>query len=127
MHRRLNTAIMPPGKNTIALEFVDIRARQRHFWLVQEAGNVDVCLKDPGYETTVRVVTRIRTMVEVWRGFRSLKDEVRAGTIQLYGTPAACRAFPQWLLLSAFAHIKRERPASMEHASRISLSHAAPL
>lgn len=68
MHRRLNTPAMPSGTTVIALEFMDTRLRQRHFWLVHRDGNVDVCLKDPGYEVTIRIVTRIRTMVEVWRG-----------------------------------------------------------
>ncbi|HZO55205.1 MAG TPA: winged helix-turn-helix transcriptional regulator [Bryobacteraceae bacterium] len=48
MHRRLNTALMPPGRTVIQIEFVDAPAKQRRFWLVHCDGNVDVCLKDPG-------------------------------------------------------------------------------
>lgn len=109
MHRRLNTPAMPPGRTVIQLEFVDAPAKQRRFWLVHCDGNVDVCLKDPGYDTTVRVSTRVRTLAEVWRGIRSAEDELRAGRIHLDGASACCRAFPQWLLLSAYARI--ERPA----------------
>lgn len=107
MHRRLNTAAMPPGRTVIEIEFVDAPAKQRRFWLVHTNGKVDVCLKDPGYDTTVRVSTRVRTMAEVWRGIRSAKDEMRAGHIHLDGASACCRAFPQWLLLSAYAATKR--------------------
>jgi DNA-binding HxlR family transcriptional regulator len=108
MHRRLDLAAMPKGRTVIEFEFVDVRAPQRRFWLIHCDGDVDVCLKDPGFETTVRVSTRIRTLVEVWRGFRSLREEVRAGTIQIAGTMSLQRAFPQWLLLSHFASIERE-------------------
>jgi hypothetical protein len=107
MHRRLNTEAMPAGRTVIAIEFVDAPAKQRHFWLVHNAGDVEVCLKDPGHETTVSVRTRVRTLAEVWRGIRSLKDELRAGTLRVEGTPPACRAFPQWLLFSVYAPVKR--------------------
>ena len=109
IHRRLNIPALPAGKTVIEIEFVDAPAQQRRFWLVHSDGNVDVCLKDPGYDTTVRVSTRVRTLAEVWRGIRSVKDELRAGTIHLYGTSDCRRAFPRWLLLSVYAPIKRGR------------------
>ena len=113
MHRRLNTPVMPLGRTVIQIEFVDAPAKQRRFWLVHRDGTVDVCLKDPGYESNVNVATRVRTLAEVWRGIRSFKDEMRAGRIQLGGDSACCRAFPQWLLLSVFAPIARSsRPAT---------------
>jgi DNA-binding HxlR family transcriptional regulator len=109
MHRRLDSAAMPPGRTVIGIEFSDAPAQHRRFWLVHLDGHVDVCLKDPGFETTVRISTRLRVFAEVWRGIRSLKDELRARTIQLQGSPGNCRAFPRWLLLSVYAPIERER------------------
>jgi DNA-binding HxlR family transcriptional regulator len=106
MHRRLNVAAMPPGRTTIAIEFTDARP-QRHFWLVHADGRVDVCLKDPGFEPTVRVVTRVRTLAEVWRGIRSIREEMRAGRLQVHGTTPMRRQFPGWLLLSMYAPIRR--------------------
>jgi DNA-binding HxlR family transcriptional regulator len=112
MHRRLNTPAMPPGRTVIAIEFLDTRISHRRFWLVHLDGDVQVCLKDPGYDTTVYVSTHIRVLAEVWRGIRSISDELRAGTITLSGPPRVCREFPQWLLLSHFAPIKRVRALS---------------
>ncbi len=110
MHRRLNTPAMPPGRTVIEIEFMDAPAKHRRFWLVHCDGNVDVCLKDPGYDTTVRVKTRMRTLAEVWRGIRPVKDELRTGGLHLEGASDHCRAFPRWLLLSAFAPIARAAP-----------------
>jgi len=109
MHRRLDTAALPPGRTVIELEFSDAPAKHRRFWLVHENACVDVCLKDPGFETTVRVVTRVRTMAEVWRGIRPIQEEMRGGRLQVHGAPAMRRAFPGWLMLSLFAPIKRAR------------------
>jgi DNA-binding HxlR family transcriptional regulator len=111
MHRRLNTSAMPPGRTVIQIEFVDAPSNQRRFWLVHCDGAVDVCLKEPGYDTTLRVSTRVRTLAEVWRGIRSARDELRAGRIHLEGTSDCCRAFPKWLLLSVYAPIARAAPA----------------
>lgn len=108
MHRRLNVTAMPAGRTTIAIEFTDVRS-PRYFWLVHEGGQVDVCLKDPGYDATVRVVTRVRTLAEVWRGIRPIREEMRAGRLQVFGAPEARRQFPAWLLLSVFASVKRTR------------------
>jgi DNA-binding HxlR family transcriptional regulator len=112
MHRRLNVAAMPPGRTVIEIEFVDAPAASRRFWLVHCDGAVDVCLKDPGFDTAVRVMSRVRTLAEVWRGIRSLRSEVRAGTVTLQGPAHYRRAFPQWLLLSAYAHIRRPHAAA---------------
>ena len=109
MHRRLNTALMPPGRTVIEFEFLDARISQRRYWLVNQDGEVQVCFKDPGFDTTLYVSAYLRVLAEVWRGLRSIKDEVRAGTISLSGPPGLCRDFPRWLLLSHFALIKRER------------------
>jgi DNA-binding HxlR family transcriptional regulator len=107
MHRRLNVAAMPPGRTVIEIEFVDAPAASRRYWLVHCDGSVDVCVKDPGFDPAVRVSTRVRTLAEVWRGLRSLRGEVRAGTMTLQGPAQYRRALPQWLLLSAYAHIRR--------------------
>jgi len=108
MHRRLNTAAMPTGRTVIEIEFSD-SPKQRRFWLVHQRGHVDVCLKDPGFEPTVRVLTRVRTLAEVWRGLRPIREEIRSGRLQVRGASTMRRAFPGWLMLSVFAPIKRMR------------------
>jgi DNA-binding HxlR family transcriptional regulator len=109
MHRRLNTAAMPPGRTVIEFEFVDAPASARRFWLVHRAGTVDVCIKDPGHESDVRVATRLRPWAEIWRGLRPLRHALRTGVVRLEGRADLRRAFPTWLKLSAFAPIGRLR------------------
>jgi DNA-binding HxlR family transcriptional regulator len=109
MHRRLNSAAMPPGRTVIEIEFLDAPAATRRFWLVHCDGEVDVCVKDPGFDPTVRMSTRVRVLAEVWRGLRSLRGEVRAGTVTLQGPAQYRRELPQWLLLSAYADITRPK------------------
>lgn len=107
MHRRFNVASMPKGRTVIQIVFADAPVHHQQFWLVHSGGVVDVCLKSPGYETDLVVSTRVRVFAEVWRGLRPLKSAIRGGDIRLTGHSALRRAFPNWLLLSAYAHIRR--------------------
>ena len=109
VHRRLNTAEMPPGRTVIQIEFTDGPRNGRYFWLVSNDGRVEVCLKNPGYAVNLQVRTTVRVLAESWRGIRSVRQEIRSGAIALDGKAALRKAFPNWLLLSAYASIPRMR------------------
>ena len=109
IRRRLNTAAMPRGRTVIQLEFTDAPKAHRFFWLVHDTGSVDVCVKHPGFAVDVSVRVSVRVMAEVWRGIRSLRHEIAAGSIRLEGKSSLRRAFPNWLLLSVYAPIKHKR------------------
>lgn len=109
MRRRLNTAAMPEGRTIIQIEFTDGPKNGRHFWLVDDGGDVEVCLKHPGYTIDLHVRTTVRVLAETWRGIRSIRQEMRTGSIALDGKASLRSAFPNWLLLSAYAPIARKR------------------
>ena len=109
IRRRLNTEAMPPGRIVIQIHFTDAGRDQRLFWLVKDADGVDVCLKHPGFTVDVYVQTTVRALAEAWRGIRSVKREIGTGSIRLEGPLALRKSFPNWLLLSAYASIKRAR------------------
>jgi len=108
IHRRLNTAVMPRGRTVMEIAFTDAPPRHRNFWLVHEAGEVDVCLK-PTFEPDVVLRTSVRTLAEVWRGLRPIRAEIAARRIRIDGDRRLARALPDWLLLSAYAPIARTR------------------
>lgn len=107
MHRRLDTGVMPPGRTVIGVVFSDAAAHKRRFWLVCQHPDVQVCLHPPGFEEDLVVTTLVRVLAEVWRGLRPIGPEIRAGRISLAGRTALRRAFPRWLMLSAFAGVAR--------------------
>ena len=109
IHRRLDTDAMPPGRTVIAIEFSDAPRNHRNFWLVNTDGDVEVCLKPPGFVVDLSVQTTVRVMAEVWRGIRPVRRELQAGTVRLEGKSALRKAFPKWLMLSVYAPIKRMR------------------
>ena len=117
MSTRLDTAAMPSGRTVIEFEFSGLPREFRRFWLVNDDGVVDMCLKHPGFESDVCVRADLQRFVEAWRGFRSLREEIAAGRIRVEGSPASRRALPQWLLGSALAGVPRQRPGTERDAS----------
>lgn len=108
MHRRLNTNAMPPGRTVLEISFTDAPANHHRFWLVHSGGEVDVCVKPPGFEVDVSMSGKTIVLAEIWRGLRAIAQEIRAGRIVLEGKPALRRALPSWLMLSVYAPIKRK-------------------
>jgi DNA-binding HxlR family transcriptional regulator len=110
MHRRIDTGRMPPGRTVIELEFTGAPRDCRRFWLVHEDGRVEMCLKHPGFEVDLRVLSDIRVFVEAWRGIRNLRTEIGAGRVRVLGPARLCRQFPAWLQLSQLSPFPRKRP-----------------
>lgn len=109
MHTRMNTDAMAPGRTVIEFEFSGTDKGFQRFWLINTDGKVDMCLKHPGYDVDIKVMSEIRRFVETWRGFRSLRQEIATGAIRLEGPVKLKRAFPDWLLLSALSPYPRCR------------------
>lgn len=75
------------------------RVARRSWWLVTQAGETDVCLKDPGFDTDVHVTADLRSFTEVVLGDRSLRSAQRDGRVRMHGDAALVRALPDWLPL----------------------------
>jgi len=110
MSTRISSEALPPGRTVIEFEFSGTPAELRRFWLVCDSGEVDMCLKHPGFDTDVSVRSDIRRFIESWRGFRDLRKEILAGNILVTGPRELVRAFPDWLLLSSLARYERRFP-----------------
>ena len=122
MHRRIDTDRMPPGRTVIELEFTGAAKDCRRFWLVHEDGKVDMCVKHPGFEVDLRVLSDIRVFAEAWRGIRNLRAEIAARRIRVSGPARLCRQFPGWLRLSELASFPRKRPGRESRLARTATS-----
>lgn len=118
MHLRLDTGKMPEGRTVIAFEFSGAPEDCRRFWIINDAGRVEMCIAHPGFEIDLTVRSDLLVFVEAWRGFRDLRDEIRMGRIELNGPPRLKKSFPAWLLLSFYARYPRQRPGRERRLSR---------
>ena len=80
------------------------RVARRSWWLLaRRPDEVEICVRDPGYETDVVVVADLRAFTEVVLGRRTLSRALREGCVKLHGPAALVRALPKWLPLNGEA------------------------
>jgi DNA-binding HxlR family transcriptional regulator len=111
MHRRLDLREFPADRAVLLFEFPDVEIKLRRFWFVIDHGQVDVCLKNPGHDVDLTLVTSIRTLAMIYLGQVEPDAAVRSGAIALEGSRALSRTFPAWCPRSHFAAAARHRTA----------------
>jgi DNA-binding HxlR family transcriptional regulator len=103
---------LPPGRTVVRFDLRGAAAHckaMRTWWVVLQRPEVDLCLRDPGFEVDLVVAAEAATMARVWMGQLSFAQAVRSGGLRVDGPRALVQAFPGWLRLSHYAHV--ERPA----------------
>ena len=118
MHRHLEKLLA--DRAVLLFEFPDVEIKLRRFWFIIDHGQVDVCLKNPGYDVDLTLTTSIRTMAMIYLGQVEPDVAVRSGLIALDGSRALARTFPTWCPRSSFAAAARPAvlPAPMHHSAR---------
>ncbi len=104
LRRAALNAERPVDRRRVARFQLDgVPVAQRFYWLVFEPDDVDICLRDPGYEVDLWIASSLRTLVEVWLGHRPLTGAVEDGGLRLDGSRSEIEAFRDWFVLSHFA------------------------
>ena len=115
IHRRLNLDRLPERRVVVRFDFRGVPRASRcptTWWLILQRPEVDLCLKDPGFEENLVVQADVAALTRVWMGDVRLADAMRQGLIRLDGLRIFVRAFPTWLALSSFAPVPRPRPGA---------------
>jgi DNA-binding HxlR family transcriptional regulator len=115
IHRRLTVDRLPERRVVVRFDFRGVPRASRcptTWWLILQRPEVDLCLKDPGFEVDLIVHADAAALTRVWMGDVRLTDAMRQDLIRLDGLRIFRRAFPTWLALSSFAPVPRPRPAT---------------
>lgn len=111
MHRRVDGSPIPDDRRfVIQFQFAGMPANRRLYWLMFERGEIDVCMKHPGFEVDIYVNCPMRTMARVWLGHESMDAALRRDELQLDGSPGDIALFKSSLELSVFAEAGRAPP-----------------
>lgn len=104
IRRRVDLTAVPEGQRTVVqFDLSGAPRSQSRWWLVVTGRDVDLCLKDPGYEADLYVQSHLRILTDVWIGRLPLQQARQSGALQLGGSGEQIRAFRRWFLLSTFA------------------------
>lgn len=96
IRRGLRIALLPAARTVIYVEFSD-RVPLRRWWLVVEAGEADLCMKDPGHEVDLCLYTNLITLTKYFDARITLAEARSSGQFRLLGSDALIRSFGQWL------------------------------
>jgi hypothetical protein len=110
MRRRVRPGNFPRRRIVVMFEFTDVPLNKRHWWLLSEGNEADLCMTDPGFEVDLFIATDVRTMTAVWMGAISLESAMASEALQAHGPTDLRRRLNTWLGLSAFAPIRSSRP-----------------
>ncbi len=105
VEKTLDTNALPDGETILQFSFKDVDGMDK-WWLICQAGRVDVCTDDPGRDVDLYVTTDARTLIECWMGDQSLPACLREEKISLIGERHLCETFTKWFGLYPNAHVR---------------------
>ncbi len=103
IHRTMNADYFEPGRTVIMVQFKDYWAKKKRWWLVITDGEVDVCMKDPGYETDLILRTDVYTLTAIWMGDITLQKALREKLLEATGNSRLKKDIGDWLGANYFA------------------------
>lgn len=109
IRRRIHVGRLPAKRTVILFEFASAPASKRRWWLVAD-GEVDLCLKNPGFDVDLTVQTDVRTLTLIWLGHLSLDHAIQTRKLAIEGPPGLKSQLGSWLMLSIFAAVDRTVP-----------------
>jgi DNA-binding HxlR family transcriptional regulator len=109
MHRGMNTEYFTAERTVLKIEFTDMIPRKRFWWLVIRDGDVDVCMKDPGYEVDLLIAADLRTLTAVWMGDTTIMKALREKLVSVTGSSALRNNIAAWLGSSYYADVMTAR------------------
>jgi DNA-binding HxlR family transcriptional regulator len=113
------TERLPPGHVTVQLDFIDQPLKNRHFWLVLDRGDIELCVSDPGFTPDLVVTAETEAFARWFMGQLSWEAVLRAGRISIDGPRELARAFPSWTDRSRYAALEAAMVAQRrQQASR---------
>ncbi len=98
-------------RRVVEFQLQGVPAERRFYWLVFEPGDVDICVKNPGYDINLWVNSKLRTLVELWLGHRKISAAIDDDSLQLDGDAPDVDAFSNLFTCSHFAKVGELPPA----------------
>lgn len=107
IRRHVDARQLPDRRVVVAFEFSDVEGEAGSYWLLAEDADVELCLKDPGYDVDLLVVSDLRTLTHVWLGHLPVDAVVADGRVELVGDRELRDGFRRWFALSPLARLER--------------------
>jgi DNA-binding HxlR family transcriptional regulator len=104
MRHHADPAQRPAGRIVARIEFRGFRRRdasRKTWWLVVSPGDIDVCIKYPGFTEDIVIRAELGAFTRVWLGYAGLRAARAAGAVAIEGERAVVAAFERAVGLHA--------------------------
>lgn len=105
IRRSINPTAFPQHRIVVEFEFPDAPEGNKHWWLVSEQGEIDLCFNDHGYDVDLLIRCPLETMTRVWICEQPFNDAVKKGDIKLMGCPELSDRAQNWLCSSPLSKL----------------------
>ena len=104
IRRRIDVSGFPQRRIVISFMFQDMPSSRRSYWLIVDNGEVDLCVKYPGFDVDLSFVTTSKVMADIWMGYSTMKQEIRNKKLVLSGARALKSSYDDWFSYSVFSN-----------------------
>ena len=108
MHRDVDVTRIPERRVVMQFDFRGLP--KERYWHILKRPDVEVCLKDYGFEVDLFVVADLMALTKVHLGRLEMLHATKEGFIELEGPLPLRRAFPRWIGVNHFARYGRPLP-----------------
>jgi hypothetical protein len=105
MRRTVDPAVFPSHRIVVQFEYPDAPKGKRDWWLVSENDEIDLCLKNPGYDVDIMIKCSLKTMSSIWVCQQHFRDAVKKGDIKVLGDTKLTSKLQDWLRSSPLARL----------------------
>lgn len=112
MERDVRPEAFGDRRTVVQLDFVDQPSNRRRWWFINDPGEVQLCLQDPGFEPDLYLSVPLRDMVDLWRGDLPPGRALRSHRLEAVGPPTLRRALPSWFARPSVVG-RRQRAGAM--------------
>ena len=106
IHRTMNAGFFKAPRTVIQFEFTDYTSSLRYWWLVISKGDVDVCMKDQGYDVDLKISSDLRTLTAAWIGDTTIMKAMREKQVTVTGSTHLKKNIAIWLGTNFYADVK---------------------
>jgi DNA-binding HxlR family transcriptional regulator len=110
LRRMVRVDALPEERVVVAFHFQS--HADRYYWLVLQRPEVDLCIKDPGYEVSLEVEGTVAAFAHICLGHYGLLRAMHDGDVDVRGTPRYRNALPGWLGVTRFQALARNATAA---------------
>ncbi|PWE32445.1 hypothetical protein DDZ14_10300 [Maritimibacter sp. 55A14] len=97
LEHSVNAAAFGAGRVTVLLRVTDQPDHKALFWFVNEAGRLDLCVTDPGYEVDLWLSGALADLIHVYRGDVPLSRALEEDRLEALGAARLRRRLRAWL------------------------------